>query len=458
MTLCAVIRGWDPPFPYRTGYTPLRDIVAAVAFTKADPVATQAAQQRARDQARHVYVQDAKPLVQLRAKLRNTLVELTTAPTLDKLDPKIWKDFQVLPADGVTPPTPSNSPPSSRRSSSASSARRLRRKTAWIAWRRPWPRFLPPSSSAACWISSIPSWARETRKRSSPTRSATPRPHQILRVSDVLIGDGTAIRDSLRRHPELSGVADRLFAWLLPRLKPTLSLDDQLTKESMDKAGRAVNEVVANYSPGQMLAKAGQLLGPEQIDLLRLEYAAAMDQRPTAQAGRPRRGDYGLDLRGLSAVRRPHAISPARTVGQPDAVDRVVAAGDCHGGAGPLGRQRRLVRRAGPRAAVRHDHGHRLSAGARPAAGRRGGHDRGHGDRAWAARVSAAVGRDHGRRAQPGTHPQPQQAHPRRTVRRRRGRVALRGHGHDRRPAARPARSGKTPCATACGRWRPASS
>ena len=79
--------------------------MASVAFTKADPVATQAAQQRARDQARHVYAQDAKPLVQLRAKLRNTLVELTTAATLDKLDPKIWKDFQVLPADGVTPST-----------------------------------------------------------------------------------------------------------------------------------------------------------------------------------------------------------------------------------------------------------------------------------------------------------------------------------------------------------------
>ena len=95
VAMCAVIRGWDPPFPYRTGYTPPRDIVAAVAFTKADPVATEAAQQRARSQSRYVYVQDAEPLVQLRAKLRNTLVELTAAPTLDKLDPKIWKEFQT---------------------------------------------------------------------------------------------------------------------------------------------------------------------------------------------------------------------------------------------------------------------------------------------------------------------------------------------------------------------------
>ncbi len=65
-----------------------------------------------------------------------------------------------------------------------------------------------------------------------------PQSQQILRVSDVLIGDGTAIRDSLRRDPELSAIADRLFAWLLPQLKPTLTVDDDLTKQSMDAAAR----------------------------------------------------------------------------------------------------------------------------------------------------------------------------------------------------------------------------
>ena len=44
VAICAVIHGWDPPFAYRTGYTPPRDIVATVPFTKADPVATAAAQ------------------------------------------------------------------------------------------------------------------------------------------------------------------------------------------------------------------------------------------------------------------------------------------------------------------------------------------------------------------------------------------------------------------------------
>ncbi len=43
--ICVLLRGWDPPDPrlvYRTGYTPERDIVATVAFVKADEAATDA--------------------------------------------------------------------------------------------------------------------------------------------------------------------------------------------------------------------------------------------------------------------------------------------------------------------------------------------------------------------------------------------------------------------------------
>ena len=175
-TICVVIRGWEPPFPYRTAYTPLRDIVASVAFTKADPAATQAAQQRARDQARHVYVQDRQAAGAIRAKLRNTLVELTAVATLDKVDPKVWKDFQRAAGGcGNAAQRPSNSQPHSRRSSSACFAQLVH--AAGTPGSRGESRgrgLVVPSSSAGCWISSIPSWARETRKRSLPIRSASP--------------------------------------------------------------------------------------------------------------------------------------------------------------------------------------------------------------------------------------------------------------------------------------------
>ena len=124
-TLCAVIRGWDPPFPLSHGlHAAARHRGHGAPSQRPTRRPPQAAQQRARDQARYVYVQDAEPLVQLRAKLRNTLVELTTAPTLDKLDPKIWKDFQAA-AGRWGEAARRQAIRQSRRSSSASFARRF---------------------------------------------------------------------------------------------------------------------------------------------------------------------------------------------------------------------------------------------------------------------------------------------------------------------------------------------
>lgn len=280
VVLCITIHGWSPPFSYRTGYVPPLDIVASVAFTKADPVATAAAQQRARSQARYVYMQDAEALVQLRAKLLNTLIELTAAPTLDKLDPKTWKDFQPPLVEGAKPPT-----------AKQQEEQFLEFKTAFMPQER-LDRvekslaevFAPFEDHGLLDSLNQESLGPGNQEEIIVFPVNRPKAQQVVRVSDVLIGGGTALHDSLRKHPELSLVADRLFAWLLPRLKPTLTVDDQMTKDAMEAAVQAVPEVVVNYSAGQPLAKAGQAIRytPER-ELLRLEYDAAMAQRPLSQ-------------------------------------------------------------------------------------------------------------------------------------------------------------------------------
>jgi hypothetical protein len=85
IAMCMVIHGWDPPFTYRTGFVPSRDIIARVPFNRQDPVATMAAQEKAKSQVRYIYEQDDQPLKKLRAQLLNTVIQLTTAPTLDRL-------------------------------------------------------------------------------------------------------------------------------------------------------------------------------------------------------------------------------------------------------------------------------------------------------------------------------------------------------------------------------------
>ena len=125
-----------------------------------------------------------------------------------------------------------------------------------------------------------------------------------------------------------------------------------------------------------------------------LEYAAAMAERPLGQLARPRRGRHGRDLRrrcccaactcGISQ-RGPLASLTRLIVLLLLAIATVAVA--------RWASAERLARRTRARAAVRHDDGHRLPAGAGPAACRRDGDDRGAGRRARPAGVPAADGR-----------------------------------------------------------------
>jgi putative nucleotidyltransferase with HDIG domain len=275
VAIAILIHAWSSPFAYRTGYTPHRDIVAAVPFTKADPVATATAQQRARSQARYVYRQDAESIVQLRAQLRNTLIELTAAPTLDKLDAKIRDDFQLPSAGGIelTPQQQDQEFLAFRKAFTPQE--RLDRVEKALA-----EVFEPFEQRGLLDKLDQEKLGPGNQEEIIIFPADRPDAQQVVRVSNVLLGDATAIHDSLRKHPETSAVADRLFAWFLPRLKPTLTVDERLTKEAMDEAVRAVPEALETFSIGQPLAKAGQPLESAKLDLLELEYAAAQEQRP----------------------------------------------------------------------------------------------------------------------------------------------------------------------------------
>ncbi len=292
IVMTVVIRGWEPPFSYRTGYVPQRDIVASNSFTRRDEVATLAAQERERSQTRYVYAQDAEPLVQLRALLRNTLIEVTAAPTADKLDAKLLQQFQIPVAKTGNPESV---------------------KTRDEQWQKFRAFFTPQENLDAVEKALAEVFApfektgllAKLSDKQGPGNqqeivvypAGHPESQQIVLVSDVLIGPNMALGEALRKNPTLAPVADPLFAWLLPQLKPTLTVDEQLTKQSMDAAVKRVAEVVEEYSVGQTLAKAGEPLDYPHIDLLRREYAAAMNLRPLSQLlGR------GLAVTGLIFV------------------------------------------------------------------------------------------------------------------------------------------------------------
>jgi putative nucleotidyltransferase with HDIG domain len=123
-------------------------------------------------------------------------------------------------------------------------------------------------------------------------------PLQIVVIRDVLIGDGTALHEGLREHLASPEVADRVFAWIKPRLESasTLQLDEAATRRDQDRATAVVEPVLTHYRSGQTLVKGKPLsrkkgegkgqsrsLDKAKIDLLRAEYEQVLAERPTDQ-------------------------------------------------------------------------------------------------------------------------------------------------------------------------------
>jgi cyclic-di-AMP phosphodiesterase PgpH len=283
VAMCVVIDGWNPPFGYRIGYTPSHNIVARAPFTNQNLDATNLAKLRARGHVRYVYVQDPAPLVQLRAILRNKVVELTSAATLKDADIKTWQEFQ-LPAAGK-PGSDEKTPEEAKtpeeqfeefRSALAGQEKIEKLELALEVAIRPYEL-----------QGLIDKLQQEPGEGNQDEISVYPVGHiefiQNVKVADVLLGDGSAIRDSLRKEMDNQAVADRLFAWLRPQLASTLKLDTKETSRAIDAAVKKVAPVMDPYLAGAILAEAGKPLEPDQINLLRIEYATVLARRSIKQ-------------------------------------------------------------------------------------------------------------------------------------------------------------------------------
>jgi hypothetical protein len=95
---------------------------------------------------------------------------------------------------------------------------------------------------------------------------------QVVKVDDVLIGQAGELRKRLAESMESPVVVERVFQWLQPRLQPTLTLAEQRTQEAIQLAIQQVGTKYTTYAAGQVLAKGGEPLGPENVALLRLEH------------------------------------------------------------------------------------------------------------------------------------------------------------------------------------------
>ena len=80
-----VTEGWKPPFAFRTGYVPRRDIVARVKFDIPDPPRTEKLKEQRRRETVCYYQNDPQPLVELRETLKRKLAQIVQAESWDKV-------------------------------------------------------------------------------------------------------------------------------------------------------------------------------------------------------------------------------------------------------------------------------------------------------------------------------------------------------------------------------------
>ena len=238
----------------------------------------------------------------LRAKLRNTLVELTAAPTLDKLDPKIWKAVPDRAGRRRKAPVGDKQQEEQFREFRAAFTpqERLDRVEQALAEALRPLREARPAGQAE---SGKARPGKPSRKSSiypgGPARGSRSSP-----VSDVLIGDGTAIRDSLRRPAGTVGRGRPLV-----RLAPAAAEGAEThahRRRPADQGGhgpgrrRPSPRCCVNYSVGQHVGQ-----GRPAVGACATRFAAARNIRRPWPSGPSTSADARFAGRDGPDLRRP---------------------------------------------------------------------------------------------------------------------------------------------------------
>jgi putative nucleotidyltransferase with HDIG domain len=278
--LLVITRGWAPPLAYREGDIPARDVVARTKFEKIDEDATNAARVRARQRAVAVYNHDPAPVEQLRAKIEAEVSQLLAAKDYSEVE-NVWAGFRLQLAEGTPQPAPEERKQNYQKFRDALSA-----DGALDAFKKALVESLQP----ALQFGLLDKLSHDVSSDKIAIR-VLGKPGSAEAVKDVsallMQFASDNIRKTLEEKMPSLEVANRTFAWLRPKLKPTLTLDVEATRVIQDADVAAVEPVKITYLPGQLLAHSRLPedptvrvpIGEEQLDLIRREHQQELANR-----------------------------------------------------------------------------------------------------------------------------------------------------------------------------------
>ena len=260
--------GWTPPFSYRSGFIPPRDIVARAMF--ADPERTEALRKQKRGETILYYAHDPGPLIELRKALKDRVIQVVQPQKYDQVDLEVWREFWP--------------PPEQRAGFDGSVAwRQLQEGLSSDQALDQFDQALQSAMAQYERYGLLQNLQHKLEEGSHTTLLVHPQGKEELAVAvavnDVRITEAAAeLRDKLLRElqevdlPEgqVDIFAQLAYNWLRQKLPTTLTLNEPASERARREAVATVEP--AMFRPGDKLAAGGQPLDLQHIKLLQDEH------------------------------------------------------------------------------------------------------------------------------------------------------------------------------------------
>ena len=296
LLMVVAVEGWRTGFPYQVGQRLDHAVSARVSFKRLNLSATEKAKADAESKVRHIFVNDASLLKDLRLRLEANMLSVASAKKLEDVEPEVRKAFGLAPSDSKQNGQKQKSSQDIQKDfnllrvhlsgEGGTSRETIKKLTDEFA------RFIEPLRKYG-------------RARSGdleklqlqvgdpvmivPKGSPKATPVEATRA-DVVLEESLnkdsgrlGIRLKPQDYPELSYIREFLNKWLLAQVPFTLEYDDERTKAAVQLARDAAEPVYDSYEKNQTLLEPGQAINEEVLNLLRAEYEAYEDQIPWVQ-------------------------------------------------------------------------------------------------------------------------------------------------------------------------------
>ena len=281
IALGCAIGAWNTPFRFRLNSITERSIICNTPFSVISAEQTRMEVYRAETTAPHVFVNDPQPLVRLREILWNTVADLIRVNSYNELDEQekhIWLEFLRPPGqDEVLTDLDVEAV-------FAEFAAYFKDEVRFEEFQSKLSRIFLPFEyhGVLLRLPFGPEHGNQDhilvyRKEDAPEMTTE------YRVSDVLFRDGMVLRHSLQLEMQNSLLGDQLFNWLFPKMPETLREDLSATARAAKEAGEAVEDVVVEYTRGQLLVSADTMLQRSEIDMLLAEHKKLQRTRTKTQ-------------------------------------------------------------------------------------------------------------------------------------------------------------------------------